>query len=367
MKIKFVHVSRLFNEFDYDLELDPSLTYVHSPNGMGKSTLMRMIYAALHGDIDYLKGTPFARMDVVFDDDEDLVLQNYQGELLVLMRKNDVDTDLTPEDMAGICDVLYLPPERLAVRRGDGHTAPTLEIYAQELRERIRHAKANNRLEDAEPDDSVRAMGDGELEFWCKDLKAKLDYIREAGFEPEIPSGMKFPPSRYEIAKDREGYERLAVAISRYVEEDYILAESIIIFKDIVNDIFINKTVNVSEAGRIGIVMNNGTSLQMQKLSSGEMQILIMFYALLFHAPQGCIVILDEPEISLHVTWQQRLGGYFEDICRVRDIQMIVATHSPQVIHDRWDLARELRPGGDARVPDRRGHMQRPLHGEDRL
>ena len=69
-----------------------------------------------------------------------------------------------------------------------------------------------------------------------------------------------------------------------------------------------------------------------------------MFFALLFHAGPGSVVVLDEPEISLHVSWQQKLGRYYSDICRVRNIQMIVATHSPQVIHDMWEYARELRP-----------------------
>ena len=141
---------------------------------------------------------------------------------------------------------------------------------------------------------------------------------------------MKFPPSRYDISKDRRGYEELTASISEYV--------------NIVNEIFLDKTVTVSDSGKIGITMNNGMSLPLVKLSSGEKQIIIMFYALLFHAEPGSIVILDEPEISLHVSWQQKLGRYFSDICRVRNIQMIVATHSPQVIHDMWDSARELRP-----------------------
>ena len=155
---------------------------------------------------------------------------------------------------------------------------------------------------------------------------------------------MKFPPSRNDISKDRQAYMDLTASIADYVKRNYVLAESVIIFKDIVNEIFIDKSVTVSDSGKIGITMNNGMSLPIHKLSSGEKQILIMFFALLFHAEPGSIVILDEPEISLHVSWQQKLGKYFSDICRVRDLQMIVATHSPQVIHDMWDSARELRP-----------------------
>lgn len=365
MKIKSVIVSKLFNEYDYTVDLCPDLTFLHSPNGLGKSTLMRMIYAALRGDVEYLRSTPFGRMDVIFDDDEDLVVQKYQGEMLVLMRKSDVDVDLTPADMASICDSLYIPPERLTVKRGDGHLAPTLEVYAQELADRIKYAKEHRELRQ-HPRDDVREMTDGDLEFWCKDLKAKLDFVKDAGFEPDIPSGRKFPPSRYDIAKDRAGYEELACSIDDYVGRNYTLAESVIIFKDIVNEIYLNKRVEVSETGRISVSMNNGTALQLQKLSSGEKQILIMFYALLFHAPQGCIVIIDEPEISLHVCWQQKIGDYLLNICRVRDIQMVVATHSPQIVHDKWDMARELRPA-DARVPDVRGHLQRAQHGAHRL
>ena len=308
MMIKSVHVRKLFSEYDYDLDLCCPLTFIHSPNGMGKSTLMHMLYAALKGDMRYLTETPFERMEIWFDDDAIMVLQNYDGRLSVLMQKNEVDVPLTDADMADVCSCIYIPPERLAYRKSDGHLVPTLEAYAHELYAR------------------------------------KLDFIKDAGFEPEIPARMKFPPSRYEISKDRQGYEELTASIDEYVRRNYVLAESVIIYKDIVNEIFINKSITVSDTGKLGVVMDNGMSLPLQRLSSGEKQILIMFFALLFHAEPGSVVVLDEPEISLHVSWQQKLGRYYADICRVRSIQMIVATHSPQVIHDMWEYARELRP-----------------------
>lgn len=365
MKIRSVHVSRLFNEYDYEIDLFDPLTFVHSPNGLGKSTVMRLIYEALRGDVEPIRDTPFERMDITMDDDSVMILENYPDELLVQMQKSELETRLTPSEMAQICQTVYIPPERLALKRGDGHLSPTLETYAQELLETIRYAKEHNKLEPAS-DPELESIPDGDLEFKCKDLKAKLDFIKDAGFEPEIPAGLKFPPSRYDIGKNRKAYVSLAASMSGYIERNYLLAESIIIFKDIVNDVFINKTVQVSDKGRIAIQMDNGTPLQLQKLSSGEKQILIMFYAMLFHAPSGSILIIDEPEISLHVSWQQKLGDYFLDICRVRGIQMIVSTHSPQIIHDKWDLAKELKPE-DARIPDARRHLQRDIDGEDRL
>lgn len=342
MMIRSIYIQKLFGEFDYDLDMCCPLTFIHSPNGLGKSTIMRMLYAALKGDTAYLGIVPFERMDIGFSDDTVMIVENDGGELLIQMQKNELESPITPDEMSEVCNVVYIPPERLAIKKRDGHLAPTLETYAQELYEQFRYATQHKELT-PHPEKMKSGLTDGELEFWAKDLKAKLDFVKDAGFEPDIPAGMKFPPSRYEISKNRAGYEELTCSIADYVDRNYALAESVIIFKDIVNEIFLNKSVSVSDTGRIGIRMDNGTALAIQNLSSGEKQILIMFYALLFHAEPGSVVILDEPEISLHVSWQQKLGVYFKDICRVRDLQMIVATHSPQVIHDMWDDARELR------------------------
>ena len=88
MMIKSVNITKLFNEYDYNLDICCPLTFLHSPNGMGKSTLMRMVYAALKGDVRYLSDTPFERMEIWFDDDAIMVLQKYDGKLNVLMQKS---------------------------------------------------------------------------------------------------------------------------------------------------------------------------------------------------------------------------------------------------------------------------------------
>ena len=341
MKLRSLTVTGLFNEFNYELELNPDLTYIHSPNGFGKTILMHLVYSILKGDMAYVEETPFQRMDLRFEDESTLILEYKQGRLMTSMVKNDLNTPITVEEMETIADAVYISPDRLTIRKKDGHLVDALEAYAQELYETVRRAKDDSALKDV-PKKERKDMTDSELEFWCKDLKAKLDFIKDAGFEPDIPTGMRFPPSRYEIAEMRDAYEDLAYSIQEYVERDYQLAESIIVYKDIVNDIFINKSIDFSDSGKVIVTMNNGTTLPVSKLSSGEEQLLIMFYIILFHSKTGSIILLDEPELSLHVSWQQMLGDYFSDICRVRKVQMIVSTHSPQVIHDRWDHAKEL-------------------------
>ncbi|MBR4226570.1 MAG: ATP-binding protein [Candidatus Methanomethylophilaceae archaeon] len=342
MIIKSLYISRLFNQYSYTLNLCDGLTFIHSPNGFGKSTLMHMVYAAMKGDVKFLSEIPFERLDIGYCDESNLIIEKESDELLIQMQKNELETQITPEEMGEICDVTYISPERLMVKKRDGHVSPALETYAQELYERIRYSREHAEL--APYTGQRKEMSDSELEFWCKDLKAKLDFIKDAGFEPDIPAGYRFPPSRYELINYRKDYEDLAYSVSEYVNKNYILAESIIIFKDVINEFFIGKEMEISENGKIVVNLNGGGALQLSKLSSGEKQIMIIFYNLLFHADPGTVVILDEPEISLHITWQQKLGKIFSDICRVRNVQVIVATHSPQVIHDMWDNAREMKP-----------------------
>ena len=341
MKIRSISVQGLFNEFDYEISLFPELTFIHSPNGYGKSTLMHLVYSVFKGDIEFMKETPFKRLDISFVDDSVLIIENIGNKFLMQMQKNNVKSPVTLEEIEKICDVTFVPPDRLTIRKKDGHLVNSLEYIAQELYETIRRTKDDKELQP--PVEKERLdRSDSELEFWCKDLKAKLDFMADSGFEITMPSGLRFPPARYDLIENRERYEKLAYSVSDYIDRNYQLAESIIVFKDIVNNIFINKTIEVNESGKLMIMMNNGTTLPLSKLSSGETQILLIFYMILFHSSNDGIVIVDEPENSLHVSWQQTLGDYFRDICRVRKVQMLVATHSPQVIHDKWDFAEEM-------------------------
>ena len=51
---------------------------------------------------------------------------------------------------------------------------------------------------------------------------------------------------------------------------------------------------------------------------------------------------LTEPELSLHIAWQQKFLRDLLKITKLAGLTALVATHSPQIIHDRWDLTVEL-------------------------
>lgn len=79
------------------------------------------------------------------------------------------------------------------------------------------------------------------------------------------------------------------------------------------------------------------------RLSSGEQHLVALFTSLLFSTGVGSLVLIDEPEISLHAAWKH---AFLEDISLVAalaDLQIVLATHSSAIVQGRWDLTEELR------------------------
>lgn len=77
------------------------------------------------------------------------------------------------------------------------------------------------------------------------------------------------------------------------------------------------------------VVKINEKELDVNELSSGERHILTFLTLVLFHGQDRDFLIIDEPEISLNLTWQRELLGLFNDL--VPDTQIIVASHSPAI------------------------------------
>ena len=344
--LKGFSIYGLFGEYNYEVNLsDGYITFIHSLNGLGKSTIMKLIADILKGNIKEIKSIHFERMDLKFDDGTALIVENDGEAPFIQAQKNELEEEIGPEEMKKILDVLYISPYRSTLKQGDC-LKPSLNLYMERLRDKLRAAKEDSKLAEVSKY-GRKQYTDAELEFWCKDLKAKLDFIKRSGIEPDMPPRFRFPPTRFEIMSHRQEYEDLAFSVEEYVKRYFELSESAIVYLDIINDLLIKKSVYINERSILNVRMDNGSGLPLDKLSSGEKQLLIMFYLFLFEAKHNSLVIVDEPEISLHVAWQHSLGKTFSDIAKLRDLHVIVATHSPQVIHDKWDLSVELKVEND--------------------
>ena len=70
----------------------------------------------------------------------------------------------------------------------------------------------------------------------------------------------------------------------------------------------------------------------MSLLSSGEQHEIVMFYDLIFKVEPNTLVMIDEPELSLHVTWQNKFINELKQIVQHSEFDVLIATHSSTII-----------------------------------
>lgn len=119
-------------------------------------------------------------------------------------------------------------------------------------------------------------------------------------------------------------------------------------FKDLVNKFFHQagalaaKHVDFDIGGELQVILDKSAMepVDIELLSSGEKQLLIQFIEVLLQKEDPCVFIADEPELSLHIEWQEKLLAALTDLNP--NAQIIVATHSPEIVGDFADRVQDM-------------------------
>lgn len=121
------------------------------------------------------------------------------------------------------------------------------------------------------------------------------------------------------------------------------LTEKIELIVKIINSRFLYKKLSISNKDGFVFKTPVGKILPLTSLSSGEQHELVLLYELLFKVKSNSLILIDEPELSLHVAWQAQFLNDLEQITRLAGFDVLIATHSPDIIQERWDLSVELK------------------------
>ena len=176
------------------------------------------------------------------------------------------------------------------------------------------------------PEDELQNYSD----FFEAIIKDYSEYIHD---ENDRYNGFELFLRLQEISKMRE-LVRIAEDIEKQKNK---IREPIELFIQTMNQ-FIgggidNKEVRISTVGNISFITSyNKKGIDIQNLSSGEKQLLIFFANLIFSVKKGQsgIFVVDEPELSLHLSWQRL---FVETTMGLnKNIQLIFATHAPEII-----------------------------------
>ena len=179
-------------------------------------------------------------------------------------------------------------------------------------------------------------------------LRNKLSEIEEKRFRL-IEAGLLDKDEEHDFQVEKGIDDRTKSILSVYIEDVekklmifQEIANKIELFKRIINTRFRYKKMTIRKDKGFTFTTPDGNPLSPTNLSSGEQHELVLFYELLFKVQPNSLILIDEPEVSLHVAWQVEFLKDLQEIIKLANFDVLVATHSPDIINDRWDLTVEL-------------------------
>lgn len=111
-------------------------------------------------------------------------------------------------------------------------------------------------------------------------------------------------------------------------------------FNEFFGDVKYKGIDNSSAQEKKVLFEKHGIPISVDQLSTGEKQIVFRGAHLLRNVNNitGGIVLIDEPELSMHPMWQKKILQYYRGLFTANDdlqtVQMIIATHSSYVIQE---------------------------------
>ncbi len=105
-------------------------------------------------------------------------------------------------------------------------------------------------------------------------------------------------------------------------------------FQDTIDELFHDTGKTIDRKSNEIQFYQRGEIITPYQLSSGEKQMLVILLTALVENQEHYALLMDEPEISLHIEWQQKLISLIRKINP--NAQIILSTHSPALIMDGW-------------------------------
>jgi predicted ATP-binding protein involved in virulence len=421
MKITRLKVTGLFGLYDYDIDFarhGDDFTILTSPNGYGKTTLLRIINSLDVKRLLYLYMLKYNSLTLWFDDDSEIVAHEIDDTAEGL---KDVDTrknqrrglllqwiskgaelcrfDYRPEQIREAIHIAYRKITSVRHFAGDvieedleyyttgeaGESLNTIiaqmqdqeqfllqlatiqtdfiganRIYTVFRRERVvrqRYEQPILQVVYELKEMLTRRIMEFQNNFQRLDSKLIDKLLEDKGAEIDEATYNQKATSLNQLIEElasfgltnkqnlpvfQSGKGRILDVYLSLMEEKLSYYETLLplvkLFnKNVQQKHFANKSIRLSAQHGIRIESDNGDILSASKLSTGEQNQLVLLYDLIFKTPENSILLIDEPESSLHVAWQNDFVSDMQLIASKKHLQIVAATHSPIIVSNTSD------------------------------
>ncbi len=173
----------------------------------------------------------------------------------------------------------------------------------------------------------------------------KLDYISTFDVKGDGKSSQdSFLDTQLEKLQSDYGYylSDLVKELTEHINSNSSITKSELdkinerkyLFVRLVNECFAETGKQLADDSTRLLFVKDKIGIHPKKLSSGEKQLLIIMLTVLLERGEEFVLMLDEPEISMHISWQYKL---IDIILRLNpNVQIILTTHSPMIFSDGW-------------------------------
>ena len=378
-------------------KLDSKVNIFFGPNGSGKTSILKILHSALSGEAGSISNVAFDKASVKIhsirhrkdfllryskptESVASNVLESPTSELSVelvrsvsrrLSREKNKEpgwqsTPEAPDGFSGRWAHTYLPTSRLYM---DSRTDPAMAIYLQRSMGGV-----DTGVEDTLDNDFARslqslwstrygtilgrvgsiqqeALRSIFLDVLMPDVAADTQRKKERQGSSNLDAGRAFERmssflkrqsnhriqqalgSKDEFARRYNSDIKLKQIVNRIdVVEAQIEREMkpIAQLSELVQRLFLKGKSVSFDGPRISVQSDTGGTIGLERLSSGEKHLLRILVAALDASESS--LLIDEPELSMHIDWQREL---VKDIHSLNpDCQLILATHSPEVMAD---------------------------------
>lgn len=308
---------------------------------------------------DYIQGLlksikrKFIRDSFDSQNDEDLIARYYEKEDDEYIQQHCRNISVALQEY----DTLYLPAQRVFIRKHNSypfrshHYSYEIDRVNEEISRLYRNtlnsfASASQRIDATYISRLIKRSDEyskEDIELKLRDLKSKIEGYKELN----LINNMEILDNSIE---DEVSFKEFNKVLSLYIDDMNekmkqfeTFYKNISLYKQIIDKkVLSEKSIDFCENGLIIKNINGHRLTNLHKLSSGEQNLLILYFNLVFRANSNTILLIDEPENSIHVAWLSKMLNDYIEMANTIGYQIILATHSPTFIDGRWDLCTDL-------------------------
>jgi len=368
LRIKRIEVEGLFGLYHHviDLNLEDRVTILHGPNGVGKTNIFKIIEMAFSDKTanekkKSLLTIPFDKFSMKFTNESLALIEQNESRTVPKLQKGEVTEVIhSPRE---VCidetsmdwltrkriDTRFISEQRTFRCDKKAQILPIMDEYARDLQLKIQNAMADygKKAQDLDATlpqrlldkTSLQILSSEQLKVQLVELKSEIEKFQTIGLLPEasIPSIDSTRLDNLDEAKR----SMMTLYIDDNKEKLIVvkpIGERIKLFSSMLNSKLRNKEIIIDHEDGFRIRDRNHDPIPLTALSSGEQHEIVLAYDLLFKTVPNSLVLIDEPELSLHLTWQVHFLPDLLKIVKIANFDVIIATHSPFIIGNRRDL-----------------------------